>query len=603
MFQLIPFNHLIVSPDNVRTISVTKQADKELLASIEVEGLLQNLIVKPQGNRFAVVGGGRRFSAIGILVQLKKLPKDHPVPCVVKSENATVLSTLENVQRAAMHPADEFRAFSKMVGEGKSVADVAKTFGIAQKLVRQRLALGSVSPKIMEQFEKDRLDLDDLMAFTIVPDHQRQEDCFAALSSTHNLYERAIRKWLTGEAINGDSAIAIFVGAAAYKKAGGTITTDLFSTAEYWNDTVLAHSLVEEKLMKVASDVKAVEGWAWVQCGNAVDTSKFLSVHPANIEPPAELQAAYIELRDYVESKGEAYQEGSMSEEEEADYDAKCDELDELECQVETASQTYTESQKSYCGIVVTLDASGEPRIRRGLAVASDVPAVEVGAGDGNGLLDVPEISDGGRQLSQSLQDDLGGYRKEIVKASMLRQDALALDVLRYTLCAQVLYGGYEGSGLLSIQCRSVASFVPQGGETGSRAADELSEAFEKLNTEWVSSRDPEVRLQAFLALPEKMKRSLTTYCVTQLLQVNIKGSNKAQDGVIDSMGVQFHDYWRPTAENYFSRITKAVMVEQFGGLRGPEWVASCDKAKKSAAAADLDGWMKEQPQWMPEQF
>ena len=44
-------------------------------------------------------------------------------------------------------------------------------------------------------------------------------------------------------------------------------------------------------------------------------------------------------------------------------------------------------------------------------------------------------------------------------------------------------------------------------------------------------------------------------------------------------------------------------MVEQFGGLRGPEWVASCDKAKKSAAAADLDGWMKEQPQWMPEQF
>ncbi len=70
--------------------------------------------------RFAVDAGGRRLKALKQLAEDGVIAADHLVPCLVEDErNALLTSATENLQRAAMHPADQFEAFEAMIGEGR----------------------------------------------------------------------------------------------------------------------------------------------------------------------------------------------------------------------------------------------------------------------------------------------------------------------------------------------------------------------------------------------------------------------------------------------------------------------------------------------------
>jgi ParB family chromosome partitioning protein len=110
----IPLNKLLAWNGNVRTTAMDEAID-ELAASIAAVGLLQNLVVRkePRG-KFAVVAGRRRLLALSHLANQGSLKSSWPVPCQIVEEgaNLTEISLSENVVRAAMHPADEFEAFS-----------------------------------------------------------------------------------------------------------------------------------------------------------------------------------------------------------------------------------------------------------------------------------------------------------------------------------------------------------------------------------------------------------------------------------------------------------------------------------------------------------
>ena len=106
---LIPLSRLRPSSRNVRQSGGT--AIPELAASIARVGLLQNLtvITSPDGQWFEVVAGRRRLAALKLLVKRRKLAKDHEVYCLrVQDDAARTVSLTENVQREAMHPADQF---------------------------------------------------------------------------------------------------------------------------------------------------------------------------------------------------------------------------------------------------------------------------------------------------------------------------------------------------------------------------------------------------------------------------------------------------------------------------------------------------------------
>jgi hypothetical protein len=81
--------------------------------------------------------------------------------------------------RKPMHPADQFDAFQKLADDGQGDETIAAHFGVSGNVVRQRLKLASVSPKLMEQFRTGGIKLEQMMAFTVSDDHKAQERVWA----------------------------------------------------------------------------------------------------------------------------------------------------------------------------------------------------------------------------------------------------------------------------------------------------------------------------------------------------------------------------------------------------------------------------------------
>ena len=164
--RMIPLDQLEPSPLNVRKVAASVRDDAELLASIRETGIKQNLVVHALSEtRFAVDAGGRCLKALKQLGEDGVIPANHPVPCLVEDErNAILTSATENLQRAAMHPADQFEAFDKMIAEGRSEDEIALKFGVSVDLVRSRLKLARVAPEIIEQFRAGDLTLECVMA-------------------------------------------------------------------------------------------------------------------------------------------------------------------------------------------------------------------------------------------------------------------------------------------------------------------------------------------------------------------------------------------------------------------------------------------------------
>lgn len=124
----VPFNKLVLSTEHqVRAAGTTPRSSiAELAASILQNNILQNLIVvKGAHGMFEVCAGGRRLEALTLLVNGGDLPTNYPVPVlIVPVEQALISSLSENTLHVPMHPADEYAAFAKLIGEGKWVEDL-----------------------------------------------------------------------------------------------------------------------------------------------------------------------------------------------------------------------------------------------------------------------------------------------------------------------------------------------------------------------------------------------------------------------------------------------------------------------------------------------
>lgn len=94
---------------------------------------------------------------------------------IVPPDQALIASLSENVFHIPMHPADEFAAFAKLIGQGKSVEDVAAAFGVTPLVLKRRMKLATASLKLMTLFREDQICLDCLMVLASVHDHQKQE--------------------------------------------------------------------------------------------------------------------------------------------------------------------------------------------------------------------------------------------------------------------------------------------------------------------------------------------------------------------------------------------------------------------------------------------
>ncbi len=109
----------------------------ELVESIKIHGILQNLTVVPAGEKFVLVIGHRRFAAA------KKAGLEE-VPCNVTemSVNEQVAVMLaENMQRGDLTVVEESDGFQMMLDLGESVSGISEATGFSAGTVKNRLAL------------------------------------------------------------------------------------------------------------------------------------------------------------------------------------------------------------------------------------------------------------------------------------------------------------------------------------------------------------------------------------------------------------------------------------------------------------------------------
>ena len=200
---------------------------------------------------FEIPAGGRRYRALELLVKQKRLARNAPIPCVIRLEGTPEEDSLaENVQRAPLHPLDQFRAFLTLREKGQSEEEIAAAFFVSVAVVKQRLRLASVSPNLLDIYAEDGMTLDHLMAFTVNPDHERQEQVWEAIQRSYNKEAYQIRRLLTEGAVRASDKRAQYVGEDYTAAAGGPIMRDLFQSDDggWLQDVVLLERLVAEKL-------------------------------------------------------------------------------------------------------------------------------------------------------------------------------------------------------------------------------------------------------------------------------------------------------------------------------------------------------------------
>ena len=125
---------------------------------------------------FEVPAGGRPYCAVELLVKQKRMAKTQAVPCVVREGGLAEDDSLaENDERVGLHPLDQFRAFKTLSDAGLSDEDIAARHFVTPAIVKQRLRLASVSPKLHDVYAEDGITLEQLMAFSVTADQARQE--------------------------------------------------------------------------------------------------------------------------------------------------------------------------------------------------------------------------------------------------------------------------------------------------------------------------------------------------------------------------------------------------------------------------------------------
>ena len=385
MIRAIPLSQLELSAANARKTPASQADDNELKASIAAHGLLENLVARPLGlvdgvDRYAVLAGGRRLAALQSLAHDGAIDDDFPVPCLMVNNAAEEeeLSLAENVVRVAMHPADQVEAFGALADRGAGVFDIATRFGVSERTVEQRLRLGTAAPELLDAYREGEIDMETLKAFAVATDRSRQRAVWNEINGqSYRPSAWQVKRMLTEDRVQANTAIARFVGIEAYEAAGGTLTRDLFAEEDdrgvWLDDPDLLDKLATAKLQTAATDLQTE--WKWVECHLDADWSllaRYGSVKPKPGEPNEDERAQIERLHtrhdelanlDDEDWTDELIEEGQTIE----------DRIDEIDILVESRA-TFRPEHKALAGCIVTIGIDGKLQVIQGRVRPKDVP-------------------------------------------------------------------------------------------------------------------------------------------------------------------------------------------------------------------------------------
>jgi ParB family chromosome partitioning protein len=632
----IPFNKLVLSQCNVRRVKAGVSID-ELAEDIGRRSLLQSLSVRPvldaageETGMFEVPAGGRRFRALELLVKKKRMAKTQPVPCIVRTDGIAEEDSLaENVQRAPLHPLDQFRAFLTLCEKGLSEEDIAARFFVSVGVVKQRLKLAAVSQKLLDVYADDGMTLEQLMAFTVVNDQARQEQVWEALAHGCNKEPFYIRRQLTAAAVRASDKRAQFVGVDTYKAAGGLVLRDLFEHDDggWLEDTALLERLVIEKLNAEAAMLQT-KGWKWVAVAPEFPyghTNALRRIHGETVELTDEERATREALSAELDRLEQQY----------VDVDELPEEGDQRLSEIETALEAFDDRPVVYdpaevarAGVFVSIDSGGDVKVERGYVRPEDEPPVQpvdgddpgspvagapspaiegsvvtVGARPAEAGADVDE-DDGLRPLSERLITELTAHRTLALRDALANDPSVAFAAVLHAFCLQTFYR-MPSATCLEVSARS-ASFATQAPDLADSAS---AKAIEARHQQWAEllPEDDGALWQTLLGLDRDRQSALFAHCASLTVNAVHEPSNRSPrrlahaDTVARAVNLDMAAAgWSATVDNYLGRVPKARILEAVREAKGEASAQLIDHLKKPDMATEAERLLASSG-WLPE--
>lgn len=641
---LLPLNLLVPSPNNVRKIG--GQSIEELANSIRAEGLLQNLTVTAQVDtkgketgRYEVTAGQRRLQALQLLVKGKTIAADHDTPCkIVSAERAISSSLAENQMRVAMHPADQFVAFKRMVDGGRSIAETAAAFTVSERIVRQRLKLAAVHPQLLDMYRDDKLCFEAISAYATCDDQELQLKVYEQLSHWQRDREDEILSLLSDEKISSTHPHVKFVGLEEYKKAGGTTSEDLFSEEEgvfTINDPTILNKLVNEKLGKTASKTKK-EGFGWVEIKPSFgyhDKREYQELPRIQIreateeqtqrlnELAAALTIAQAEL-DAIESEDidpDADEDDDTYQERWRAADKKLDAIREEADEIRESLLGYAPEQLATAGAVVTIE-NGKAKVVRNLVKPTDVKAAIASCKQAQEASGVTPITtahadketnasdkaqeNGEATLSGSMHLRLLAQKSAALQAELCSQPAIALATITAQLMHSVLMpvGHYLRPSHISTDMPNLTKDDKE--IESSKAWQELSVQREKMATAIpAGTLDDFGRLICWLIAQGESR--CTEYLAISLAHLVTARDPRNSNPLVNILQLDMRTWWTADRASFFDAVPKAISAAATAEALGiDEVMASTIKRQfdplKKAAAAELAETKLAGTNWLP---
>ena len=619
----IPFNKLVLSQSNVRRVKAGVSID-DLAASIVRRGLIQSLNVRPvldaegqETGMFEVPAGGRRYRALELLVKQKRLGKTAAVPCVVRDPSTVILaeedSLAENIERAPLHPLDQFRAFQDMRLKGQSEEDIAAAFFIPVNVVKQRLRLAAVAQSLLDVYAEDGMTLEQLMAFTVSADEARQVQVWESIRNSWSKEPYQIRRMLTESTVRASDKRAIFVGLDAYEAAGGSIMRDLFQADDggWLQDPALLDRLVSEKLKIIADDV-AGEGWKWIE----VDVS-----HPYDVTRGLrEITGTPVDLTDDERATIEAINaEYARLEAEYESADELPDDVDERLGEIETALNAFDQRPAIYdpadiarAGVFISIDTDGSLESSDPAAPSIQRAVITIGGQSAEAEDDEEETI---KPLPERLVMELTAHRTLALRDALANNPHVALTALLHKLVTDTFQRSSTTGGCLEASVRHVF-FPVQAADlkdsVSAKAVSERQEAWkidipqeDQALWDWLDGLDEASRLALLAhcvsygvnALFEKVDRYDGSGVSQHSLERRLGQADRLARAVrLDMVEVG----WTPTVDNYLGRVTKPRILEAVREGAGDRAAQLIDHLKKGDMAKEAERLLADSG-WLPE--
>jgi ParB family chromosome partitioning protein len=640
----IPFNKLLLSACNVRRTKAGVSID-QLADDIARRTLLQSITVRPvldadgtETGMYEIPAGGRRYRALELLVKQKRLAKTALIPCVIRTDGIAEEDSLaENVQRAPLHPLDQFRAFLALREKGQSEEEIAAAFFVSVAVVKQRLRLASVSPKLLDAYAEDDMTLDQLMAFTVSGDHQRQEQVWDRLRSSCSKEPYAIRRLLTEGAVRASDKRAQFFGIDAYEDAGGSMLRDLFQGDDggWLQDVALVDRLVAERLEREATAVRA-EGWKWTEVAPDFPYGHTFGLRQIRGDEVPLTEAEQAE-REALQTEYDQLQESCEAADELPDgVDCRLTEIEEALARLDVRPVTFDPAEMARAGAFVSIDGDGRLLVERGYVRPEDeLPVAQApdGAADpdvrvepdaegpasavpmratsgGASVQSAPEPAteaeedEGIKPLPDRLMTELTTHRTLALRRAIGEHPEVAFLAALHALCLKVFYP-YTQDTCLELDLK-IVSF---GAQAPGLSDTEPAKAIGDRHQAWVSvlPREATGLWEALEATDDATRHRLFAHCVGSSVNAVHEAFNRrpralahadrlAQAVRLDMAAAG----WRPTVDTYLGRVTKARILQAVRESKGQQAAQRIEHLKKGDMADQAQellvgsGWVPE---------